>query len=156
MELRHPSAPSLENLFGRGSYAEFERPKIVYPDIAQASRFTWDESKSFLDATTYIIPTDEIWLVGLLNSKLIWWYYRNISSTIRGGFVRFTAQYMETIPIPSATDAQKASIIERTRAILADPDSPGVPSLEAEIDQMVYTLYGLAKEEIAIITGKEK
>ena len=132
-------------------YEEFERPKIIYPDIAQSSKFSWDESKAFLGNTAYIIPTDEVWLVGLLNSDLIWWYYRNISSIIRGGFVRFIAQYMETIPIPVATDAQKAPIIKRTRAILADPDSADVPRLEAEINNLVHNLYGLNDKEIGLI-----
>jgi hypothetical protein len=58
---------------------------------------------------------------------------------------------METIPIPVATDAQKAPIIKRTRAILADPDSPDVPQLEAEINNLVYNLYGLKDKEIGII-----
>jgi adenine-specific DNA-methyltransferase len=135
-------------------WEEFERPKIVYPDIAQSSKFTWVESKTFLGNTAYIIPTNEEWLVGLLNSRLIWWFYLNISSMIQGGFVRFIAQYMEQVPIPSATDPQKAPIIERVRKILADPDSPLVSRLEAEIDKLVYVLYGLTGEEIALVEDK--
>lgn len=132
-------------------WEEFERPKIVYPDIAQSSKFTRVESKTFLGNTAYMIPTDEEWLVGLLNSRLIWWFYLNISSIIQGGFVRFIAQYMGQVPIPYATDIQKAPIIERVRKILAYPDSPAVPCLEAEIDKLVYELYGLTAEEIAIV-----
>jgi hypothetical protein len=49
-----------------------------------------------------------------------------------------------------------AKVIERTRAILADPDSPAVPRLEAEINGLVYELYRLKEEEIAIVEGKEK
>ena len=86
---------------------DFEKSKIIYPDIAKATEFTWDESKAFLGNTAYIIPTDEIWLLGLLNSQLIWWLYLHISSTIQGGFVRFIAQYMEQLPIPAASVSQK-------------------------------------------------
>ncbi|MFH1628268.1 MAG: TaqI-like C-terminal specificity domain-containing protein, partial [Pseudomonadota bacterium] len=136
-------------------WEEFERQKIIYPDIAQSSKFTWVESTAFLGNTAYMIPTNEEWLVGLLNSKLIWWFYLNISSMIQGGFVRFIAQYIEQIPIPSATDAQKALISELVRKILADPDSPAVPRLEEEIDKLVYALYDLTTEEIRIIE-KEK
>ncbi|MBN2654695.1 MAG: Eco57I restriction-modification methylase domain-containing protein [Nitrospirae bacterium] len=135
-------------------YKEFEQPKIVYPDIAKASEFTWDESKTFLGNTAYIIPTNEKWLLGLLNSRVIWWFYLNISSTIQGGFVRFIAQYMQQLPIPYSSDKQKAPIIERVEKILADPGSQYVPRLEAEIDEMVYALYGLTPEEIAIVEGK--
>ena len=130
----------------------FELPKIIYPDISQAPKFTWDQSKSFLGNTAYIIPTDEVWLVALLNSQLIWWYFLNVSSTIRGGFVRFFTQYMETIRVPPITDVQKASIIERTRAILANPDSPDVLGIETEINQLVYSLY-LTPKEIKIVQG---
>lgn len=136
-------------------FAEFEKPKIVYPDIAQSSKFTWDESKAFLGNTAYIIPTEEQWLVGLLNSSLIWWFYINLSSTIRGGFVRFIAQYMEQLPIPTATATQKAPIIERVRKILSAPDSPAVLGLEEDIDRLVYVLYGLTNAEIALVEGKE-
>ena len=63
--------------------------------------------------------------------------------------------FMEQLPIPSATDAQKTSIIERVRNILADPDSPAIPQLEAEIDQLVYELYGLTDEEIGVVNRRE-
>ena len=135
-------------------YKEFERLKIVYPDIAQTPKFTWEESNAFLGNTAYIMPTDEKWLVGLLNSEVIWWYYLNVSSTIRGGFVRFIAQYVEQIPTYLASPAQKAPIIKLVEKILSDPDSPDVPFLEKEIDALVYDLYGLTPEEIAIVESK--
>ena len=39
--------------------------------------------------------------------------------------------------------------------ILANLDSPSVPQLEAEIDRLVYELYGLTEEEIALVEGKK-
>ena len=57
--------------------------------------------------------------------------------------------------IPPASDAQKAPIIERVEKILATPDSPDVPQFEAEIDQLVYALYGLTDEEIAVVEGEK-
>jgi len=39
--------------------------------------------------------------------------------------------------------------------ILANPDSPDVPRLEAEINKQVYELYDLTPEEIAIVEGRE-
>lgn len=40
------------------------------------------------------------------------------------------------------------------RLILSSPASPDVPQLEAEIDRLVYALYGLTDEEIALVEGK--
>ncbi len=85
---------------------------------------------------------------------------------IRGGFVRFIAQYMEQLPIPPATDAQQAPIIERVQKILTAQKSPpallfggesetDIAQLEAEIDRLVYDLYGLTEEEIAVVEGKK-
>lgn len=133
---------------------EFENTKIIYPDISQHPKFTWDESRSFLGNTAYIIPTNEKWLVGILNSKLLWWFYRNLSSSIRGGFVRYISQYMQQMPIVTATREKKDLILAIVQKILNAPDSPNVPKLEAEIDQMLYKLYDLTPVEIAIVEGR--
>lgn len=52
---------------------------------------------------------------------------------------------------PTATAAQQAPIVERVEQILADPTGPEVPRLEAEIDCLVYALYGLTDAEIALV-----
>lgn len=64
------------------------------------------------------------------------------------------APYMEQLPILAATEAQKTTIAERVQKILAQPDSPSIPQLESEINRVVYELYELTPEEIALIEGK--
>ncbi len=81
-------------------WQEFETNKIVYPDIVIKPQFAWDESKSFLGNTLYLIPTNEKFLLCFLNSKLLFWFYLQISPQIRGGYVRYIGQYVEQIPIP--------------------------------------------------------
>ena len=61
--------------------------------------------------------------------------------------------YLQQLPIPPATEAQQVEITSLVQQILAAPDSPDVPRLEAEIDRLVYDLYGLADEEIALVEG---
>ena len=140
-------------------YPEFEKPKIVYPDIAVSPQFAYDESGAYGGNTMYIVPTEEIWLLGLLNSKAVFWFYTKTSTQIRGGFVRFIAQYVSQIPIPSIKSTQKASISKLVNQILAakhtNPDAD-VSELENEIDQIVYLLYRLTPEEIKIVEGTEK
>jgi len=97
------------------------------------------------------MPLDELWLVGLLNSKLMNWFYSHISPAIRGGFFRFIAQYMEQIPVVPASEIQKAPIVERVRTILKNPDGPDTSNLEAEINKLIFDLYNLTEEEIAIV-----
>ena len=138
-------------------WQEFEQPKIVYPDIAQGAEFSFDDDRYFLGNTSYLLPTKEMWLLGLLNSRAVFWFYTKISTQIRGGFVRFIAQYVSQIPIPNIKPAQQAFISKIVDQILAakrtDPDAD-VSTLENEIDQMVYSLYNLTPDEIAIVEDK--
>jgi hypothetical protein len=62
---------------------------------------------------------------------------------------------IQQFPIPESSESEQRPIIERVQKILAAPDSPDVPQLEAEIDRLVYKLYGLTEEEIAVVEGKK-
>ncbi len=62
--------------------------------------------------------------------------------------------YVGTIPVSTSSDTKKAPIIERVQKILAEPDSPNVPRIEAEINKLVYELYGLTPDEIEIMDEK--
>jgi hypothetical protein len=133
-------------------WKEFEKPKIIYPDIAQGSEFACDREKYFLGNTLYLLPTEENWLLGLLNSKLVFWFYTKVSSQIRGGFVRFIAEYVAQIPVPSQTNLKGIEVIvgQILRAKKDDP-SADLSNLEPEIDERVYRLYGLTKDEIRLV-----
>lgn len=86
---------------------EFEQPKIIFPDIAIRCEFAYDTKDHFLLNTSYVMPTKEKWLLGVLNSPLVFWCYTQISNTIQGGFVRFIRQYVEQISIPQTESIQK-------------------------------------------------
>lgn len=81
-------------------YKEFEKPKIVYPEIATEGRFTIDIENTYFDMTSFIIGSDSEELLGVLNSKLISFIFGEISSEIRGGFLRWKRQYVYNLPIP--------------------------------------------------------
>ena len=137
-------------------YSEFERPKIVYPDIAVSPQFAYDETGAYGGNTVYIVPTKETWLVGLLNSKLVFWFYTKTSTQIRGGFVRFIAQYVSQIPIPNIDPSQKAlleNLVDKILSARRSTTDADVTALENEIDRVVYSLYDLTREEIAIVEG---
>ncbi len=135
-------------------WKEFEEPKIVFPDIAQRTEFAWDDGKHYLVNTAYILPTKERWLMALLNSMTIFWFYGRVSNTIQGGFVRFIRQYVETIPVPTASISEKNALqglVERIVKAKQSDSKADVSHLEHEINERVYHLYGLNKDEIQII-----
>jgi hypothetical protein len=59
--------------------------------------------------------------------------------------------YVGGVPVFPATEKQKTPIIKLVQTILADPDNPSVPQLEAEINALIYDLYHLAPEEIMLV-----
>lgn len=67
-------------------WQEFDRPKIIYPDIYEHQSFMCDSSGSYLANTLYFIPTDEIWMAALLNTELIEYFYTLVSNKARGGY----------------------------------------------------------------------
>ena len=135
-------------------YHSFEEDKIIYPDIAKFTKFSWDENKYFLGNTAYIIPTTEKWLLGLLNSTIMWWRYTHISSTIRGGFVRFISQYMALLPVALPSKYHKDKIVMLVDKILLTSDNNKRVSIEQEIDARVAHLYNLTEEEYTLILHK--
>ncbi|MHA1540423.1 MAG: Eco57I restriction-modification methylase domain-containing protein [Alphaproteobacteria bacterium] len=93
-------------------YHEFEKKKIVYPEISQGAKFIIDATNSYVDMTVFIMPSQDSFLLGLLNSKIAWFYLFDTCTNLRGGVwrLRLKRQFMNTIPIPKATAAQKDAI----------------------------------------------
>lgn len=117
---------------------DFDKPKIVYPDIAQRLSFSLSTDREFLSNTAYFFHSSEItqlsYLLKILNSKLIDWYYRNLSVQLGEKAVRMFSIYVLKLPIPQG---QYDGIIE----LISEDD----------IDKYVYNLYGLSTDEIAFI-----
>ena len=87
----------------------------------------------------YLLPTTQLWFLGILNSKVVYWYYTKFSSQIRGGFVRFIAQYVSQIPVPitSKPDDIEALVNKILQVKSKDPMAD-VTKLERQIDQQIY------------------
>ncbi len=91
-------------------YEEFEKPKIQYAHFSAENLFHRNTKGSFSNDKSYIIPTEDWSILGLLNSKCIWLLITAMAPAVRGGFYECRAQYLETLPIPLASDTQKAHI----------------------------------------------
>jgi hypothetical protein len=139
---------------------EFERPKIMYPVIGKEPRFLLCEEGYFSNDKSFIIPSSSLFLLGILNSSLNWFYLKQVCTSHgdpnNGGRLELRGIYMDKVPVPSATPAQQSEIEERVKKIMAmgkeNPET-GVTALEGEIDELVYKLYDLTPEEIAIVEG---
>lgn len=92
-------------------YDAFETTKIIYPDIGSSFSFSLDRKGRFFANTGYFLcNSDTSHLMGILNSKVFWILYLELSPFIRGGFVRFFSQYIDITPIPPVTETQKSAL----------------------------------------------
>lgn len=104
------------------------------------------------------IKYDILFVLALLNSKLVDYYYRitNESKHLNGGALPFDTESVKVIPIPEASKEQQQEIVEIVDRILDKRKvnlNSDTSALERKIDQKVYELYGLTDEEIKIIEG---
>jgi hypothetical protein len=113
------------------------------------------------------------YLLGLLNSRLLDWVTKQSGGLFRGGYYAFSRQYIEALPVRTIDPANSADKAAHDRMVklvdsmlalhkqLASAKSQAqraaiqrqIEATDAEIDRLVYGLYGLTKEEIAIVEG---
>ena len=152
-ELKKASNPFYWEFHAFGLFPKLERPKIIYSSIAKSMQAAYDTSHRFLTTATHFIPTTDLSLLAILNSKLFNWYahkkFRSPKPKIKQLF--FAKKNMVKAPIAARTKEQKAALSSLVQQILNNPDSPKVPNIEKKIDALVYKLYDLSAAEIALI-----
>ncbi|HPK54542.1 MAG TPA: TaqI-like C-terminal specificity domain-containing protein, partial [Smithellaceae bacterium] len=156
-------------------YDEFEKPKIILPDISLRGNFALDNTGGrYCVNTAYIISSADKYLLGILNSSLVTFFYKNISATFRGGYLRFIYQYLILIPIHNIAfgrpDEKKkhdlmVQLVDQMLGLhkqLAETKTAHeqtiiqrqIDATDKQIDKLVYELYALTPAEIAIVAGK--
>ena len=104
-------------------------------------------------------------VLSIINSKLIcFWFIQTFGKLQRRIFPQFKVKELRTFPIKMASTTDQlpfVSVVDQILAITKDEDYPTNPTkqvnvkeLERQIDQMVYKLYGLTAEEIAVVEGQ--
>jgi hypothetical protein len=146
-------------------YAEFERPKILYQEIATYQAFTWDKAGTYANNKIFMIPGAKKHLLALLNARVAWFFLVNTANQYRGGALGMQTPYVKRLPIPDASaeeQAQLCALAERQLDLHArqqnDSGANGEAGLRAQIaeadraiDRLVYQLYGLTEAEIDIV-----
>jgi len=164
--------------YGSFFYTEFEKSKIIFPEIAMSSRFTYDTGRNYCNAKVFFIPTNDLYLLGLLNSRLLWFCLGKICSVLgdaeKGGRLMLQWVFVSQIPIRTINFSDTADKARHDRMVTlvttmldlnkklqdarVDHEKTllqrQIEATDAAIDKLVYELYGLTDEEIGIVEGK--
>lgn len=130
-------------------------PKIIIQDIATEICATIDENMYLCNDTINLIyKLDNSYsfnyILGLLNSKAVRFWHKKVFP--EGLHIKI--YQLKEIPIPVVSAAHQKPIIDIVNKIIeTKQDNPCADTsvLEKEIDRMVYKLYNLTDEEIAVI-----
>ena len=154
-------------------------PKIFTPDIARSASMSLDETGEVFFtggvAGGYgILTMDKVnreFILGLMNSKLLNWIVQQKATQMRGGYYSFESRFIRTLPICATDltsppdrnrhdhlvqmvqlmlDLNKKLTIEKTDQgkVIIDRE---IEVTDQQIDSLVYELYQLTEEEIAIV-----
>jgi len=160
----------------------WEQPKLMIPYMITNLAAYYDKTDNFyfINVTTggYGITIDETmfsyqYLCGLLNSRLLNLYLKQVTTNFRGGYFAANKQFIEQLPIRTIDftnpdeRAQHDKLIslvdnmlelqkkchearmERDKEIYERQ----IKIVDAQIDGLVYGLYGLTEDEIRIVEG---
>jgi type I restriction-modification system DNA methylase subunit len=157
-------------------YPEFEKPKIIWPGIsAEVTAFAFDEARHYGNDNNQIIVSDDRYLLGLLNSRLMHFMLSHTCDKVQGGFYRLKIIYIAQLPIRTIDSNNPSEKVDHDKLVsLVDrmlelhkkktalPPSAEREKIEREIavtdekiDEIIYGLYGITDEERKIIEGKE-
>lgn len=89
--------------------------------------------------------------LGLLNSKLLNWFYSVMFSNKSTLTVNISKTFLIELPIKTSDDSIITNLVTKILTLKKDNPEADTSALEREIDIMVYELYGLSEEEIKIV-----
>lgn len=80
-------------------YEEFEKPKLIYPNICKGPEFAFDESGQYANQKCFVISQPSKYLLGVLNSNLMATMFEAMLPKLRGGYFEPSTIYFEHFPI---------------------------------------------------------
>lgn len=153
-------------------WPSFEKNKILWPGIsADVTSFALDKNNYYGNDNNQLIESDDLYLLGILNSKISKFFLTQICDQVQGGFYRLKIIYIEQIPIKKVIEKEDKILHDQIVTLvtqmleakkqLSAAQTEGdknflenkCASLDRQIDNLVYKLYNLTEEEIRIVEG---
>jgi adenine-specific DNA-methyltransferase len=132
------------------SPADWDGPKIVFPDISEEPRSFIDKSGAVVNGDCYWMTLrdgfDADWLLLMLavaNSTFITRYYDiAFHNKLYSGRRRFMTQYVKEFPLPDLSSTTAKRIVKLAAKLVSSPQN----GTDSEVDELVWQAFGLTKE----------
>lgn len=111
-------------------YDAFERPKTLYQVIQYYARYCLDTDGRLSNDKTFFLPTDDPWLLAVLNSPLMWWHNWRYLTHLKDEALSPMGYKVEVLPIATASANTRelvsqavSDLIGRTQSVATSTDS---------------------------------
>ena len=128
-------------------WEDFSRPKIIWKRIGSILRFSYDESGAFgLDSTCIATGANIPYICCILNSLMGHYLLKDSPKTGTGDLL-VSVQAINPVKVPYSEESEK-----RLTALLQKNLSQDQISIDEDVNRIVFSSYGLSKEEIDYVT----
>jgi SAM-dependent methyltransferase len=144
-----------------GPLVKARAPRLLYQDIQTTPACALDRDGSVVpDTTVWILPSDDRFLLAVLNSPLYAWYARRRFPPALNGAVRPKGPYMRTLPIaapPKALRDEITTLVDRRlelELLIRAEDRDAVQDAadhDTAIARRIFDAYGIATAERRMI-----
>jgi TaqI-like C-terminal specificity domain len=132
-------------------YDVFEEPKIVVQRIAYYSQFAFDDKSYYLNDKANVIPTDDLFVLAILNSRIAWWIVNRTFQHMKDEGLAVEVQFLKRLPVPVVTPSLRSEISLLARALIAAVASTAqeqtIAAIEIELNGLVEKAFMLTQSE---------
>ena len=129
---------------------EFKKNKVFVSEFGYHFCGAYDDKGYYCSDTAHIILCDKFTL-SVLNSSVIHFYLSCIATGLGQKGIRFKPQFIERLPIATATKDIRNSLELFANKASNSKSSEEKNSYEREINKIVYQLYNLTPDEITTV-----
>jgi len=158
-----------------GEPQRFEQPKVLVKDTSSDFSGTFDDQNYYVKDVLIVIPGgkkapyDLKFVTGVVNSKALKFFYRTTFQTIHVQCGELSSLPLPRLDMSKLEDRKRHDSLVSLAAQMLDAKQQEVRAgneakrdfwtrkamgLDRQIDSLVYGLYGLTSEEIALVEGR--
>ena len=127
---------------------DFDKPKIIYPNMTKYLPFVFDNSMYLTNQKCFIVTGKYLaYLTAFFNSSLFKYCFRDSFPELQGGTRELNKDFFDKIPVYVVSDAQNLQYQDAVE----DIQQEYTKQKAQRIDSMLFDLYNLSSEERATI-----
>ena len=123
---------------------DFFKPKIIYPNMTKYMPFVFDTEHYMTNQKCFIITGENMaFLTAFLNSSLFKYCFRDSFPELQGGTRELSKIFFDKIPVIQPDKETE----NKFRKLVTDIQNNFTIAKAKSIDQLIFDMYGLSKDE---------